>query len=166
MRRFYQLRRGRTGGRVMGRFECLLGGGVTHELRQFDTFAACCGRGDTSVLVQPVPKDFTLTLGLYEMRTYSLMLGYDVVPKFCDLYMAGLEDKLKYDDAEFVTLFASEGGALPLNTVIELWKHASVEASQQSRAKARQAKKWRAAVADIAKLAVTFRTELYLNVAR
>lgn len=174
--RFYQMAT-RTGdhtavNQVLGRFQCMLGRGGRLELSKFESFAeavqAGAGARETSVLVQPTDlPDFTLTLGLYEMRTYSLILGYDVVPRFCDLYMAGLEDKKKHDDkAEFVTLLASEGGALPLNTVIELWKHDNIEASQQSRAASRHALKWRAAVADIAKLAVTFRSELYLNVAR
>lgn len=99
-----------------------------------------------------------------ELRTYQLRLGYDTVPKFLDLYGAGLPEKLAADQtgaSELVTLLVSEAGDAPLNTVVEVWRHRSLEGAQESRVASRGAAKWRASIAEIAQLAVQFRTEFW-----
>jgi len=99
---------------------------------------------------------------VYELRTYQLRLGYSTVPRFLELYKAGLEDKLAADStgqSELVSLLHSEAGAAPLNTVVELWRHESMQGSQVSRAASRGAPAWRKAVGDIAELASTFTTQ-------
>lgn len=96
----------------------------------------------------------------YELRTYQLKLGYDTVPKFLELYGPGLVDKLKADTSgasTLVTLLYSESG--PLNVVMELWRHESMQRSQDSREASRAAGKWKAAVAGIADLAISFHTQ-------
>ena len=96
----------------------------------------------------------------WEMRTYQLVLGYHAVPKFTELYAEGLRDKLAADDSgasELVTLLYSDCG--PLNNVMELWRHESLERSQASRVASRAAPKWRAAIDQIAGLSVSFDTQ-------
>ena len=100
---------------------------------------------------------------VFEMRTYALKLGYDTVPDFLALYGRGLVDKLRVDDSgasRLVTLLYAEAGAAPLNTVVELWRHESAAGSQRSREASRGAAEWRAAIGEIAKLAVRFETQL------
>ncbi|KAJ1445390.1 hypothetical protein M885DRAFT_550064 [Pelagophyceae sp. CCMP2097] len=100
---------------------------------------------------------------VYELRTYQLVLGYAAVPNFLALYSEGLADKLATDDSgasQLVTLLHSEAGASPLNTVIELWRHTSMQGSQRSRAASRGATKWRAAISKIADMATRFDTQL------
>jgi len=102
------------------------------------------------------------SVGVYELRKYQLKLGYTTVPRFLELYQEGLVDKLAADksgQSELVSLLHSEAGAAPLNTVIELWRHTSLQGSQISRAASRAAPVWRKAVGDIAELAVTFNTQ-------
>ena len=48
----------------------------------------------------------------------------------------------------------------PLNLVIELWRHESLERSMASRQASRKATKWRHAVEQIAGLAHTFDTQM------
>ena len=96
----------------------------------------------------------------YELRTYQLQLGYSTVPKFLSLYQEGLADKLQADTSgasTLVTLLYSDCG--PLNNVMELWRHESLERSQASRVASRAAPKWRAAIDQIAGLSVSFDTQ-------
>ena len=96
----------------------------------------------------------------WELRTYQLVLGYTTVPTFLELYSAGLKDKLAADDSgasQLATLLYSDCG--PLNLVMELWRHESLQRSQDSRQASRKASKWRDAVNDIAKIAHSFDTQ-------
>ena len=96
----------------------------------------------------------------WELRRYQLVLGYPTVPKFLSLYTEGLRDKLAADDSgasSLVSLLYSDNG--PLNVVIELWRHESMQRAQDSRVASRQAEKWKAAIGEIATLSTDFRTE-------
>ena len=93
----------------------------------------------------------------YELRRYQLKLGYDTVPEFMKNYSEGLKDKLRADQtgaSTLVTLLYNEVG--PLNTVIELWRHQSMQRSQDSRVASREAPLWKKAVAQNALLGITF----------
>ena len=99
----------------------------------------------------------------WEMRTYQLELGYHTVPKFLKLYSSGLADKLAADDtgaSQLATLMYSDCG--PLNVVVELWRHESMQRAQESRQASRKADKWKAAIGEIAKLSTSFAT-LYMR---
>lgn len=85
----------------------------------------------------------------YEMRRYQLKLGYPTVPDFLKYYGQGLQDKLRVDQSgasHLVTLLYNEVG--PLNSVIELWRHETMQRSQESRAASREAALWKQAVVD------------------
>ena len=85
------------------------------------------------------------------------------MPRFLELYAAGLADKLAVDDtgeSTLVSLLHSEAGVAPLNTVIELWRHDSAQGSMRSRVKSREATTWRAAIGDIAAISTRFETQL------
>ena len=58
------------------------------------------------------------------------------------------------------TLLYSDSG--PLNVVVELWRHESLQRAQESRQASRQATKWKAAIGEIAKLGQSFST-LYMR---
>mmetsp|Transcript_36007 Transcript_36007/g.58037 ORF Transcript_36007/g.58037 Transcript_36007/m.58037 type:complete len:211 (+) Transcript_36007:126-758(+) len=93
----------------------------------------------------------------YELRRYQLKLGYPTVPDFLKSYGEGLQDKLRADDSgasTLVTLLYNEVG--PLNTVLELWRHQSMQRSQDSRVASRKAPLWKKAVARNADLGMTF----------
>jgi hypothetical protein len=100
---------------------------------------------------------------ILELRLYQLKLGYDTVPKFIEYYSDGLPSKLNAPGTDpttrLLTVMYSEIGAL--NQVIELWRHGSVGAMEQSRVAARQAPEWRAAIASIASLAVDFTSTIH-----
>ena len=87
------------------------------------------------------------------------MLGYATVPRFLELYTDGLRDKLAADDSgasQLATLLYSDCG--PLNVVVELWRHESMQRAQASRKASRQAPKWKAAIGEIAGLSTRFET--------
>jgi|TARA_B100000524_G_scaffold43217_1_gene20649 hypothetical protein len=95
----------------------------------------------------------------WELRKYQLQLGYDTVPRFLELYKEGLKDKLAADDSgasELATLLYSDSG--PLNVVVELWRHETMQRAQDSRKASRKATKWRSAINEIAKLSTSFDT--------
>ena len=105
---------------------------------------------------------------IYEIRRYQLKLGYDTVPKFLQLYESGLPYKLNTNNTDpttsFVTVMYNEIGQL--NEVIEIWRHGDgVTAMEQSRVAARDVMEWRNAIADIAKLAISFSTVIHKPVA-
>lgn len=101
---------------------------------------------------------------ILEIRRYQLLLGYDTVPKFLDLYTTGLPSKLGAPGTDpttsLVTVMYSEVGRL--NEVWEIWHHgqgyAAMEASRQA---ARKATEWKQAIANIAPLALTFHTTIH-----
>ncbi|EKX52813.1 hypothetical protein GUITHDRAFT_150444 [Guillardia theta CCMP2712] len=93
----------------------------------------------------------------YELRRYQLKLGYHIVPQFLKSYGCGLPDKLNADDSgasTLVTLLYSDCGTL--NTVLELWRHESIERSQDSRKASRNAEGWKKSIAEIAEIANSF----------
>ena len=101
---------------------------------------------------------------ILELRRYNLKLGYDTVPKFLELYGAGLPSKLQAPGTDpttsLVTLLYSEVGRL--NEVIEIWSHGGgVPAMERSRIAARKAQEWRTAIASIADLAIEFRSTIH-----
>jgi len=100
---------------------------------------------------------------IIEMRKYQLKLGYDTVPQFLKLYGNGLPSKLKASGTDpttsLVTLLYSEVGQL--NEVIEIWRHGSISAMEQSRVAARSATEWRNSIAEIAGLANVFTCSIH-----
>ncbi len=101
---------------------------------------------------------------ILEIRKYNLKLGYDTVPKFLELYGAGLPSKIQAPGNDpttsLVTLLYSEVGRL--NEVIEIWSHGDgVPAMERSRVAARKAQEWRTAIASIADLAIEFRSTIH-----
>lgn len=101
---------------------------------------------------------------IYELRRYQLQLGYDTVPRFLKLFAQGLPSKLEAPGTDpstsLVSLIYSDVGSL--NEVIELWRHGGgTSAMETSRKAARAAAEWRAAVAEIAGLAVRFTTAIH-----
>ena len=100
---------------------------------------------------------------IYEVRRYQLKLGYTTVPKWLELYSAGLPSKLNAPGTDptssLVTVIYNEVGSL--NEVIELWRHgAGTGAMETSRQAARGAHEWRQAIANIAELAITFHSTI------
>jgi hypothetical protein len=101
-------------------------------------------------------------IGIYEVRKYQLILGYDVVPKFIELYCSGLQSKLeasKGAGSRFCSLLHSEVGMV--NQVMEIWRHDAVDAMVKSRVLSRQSQLWSKAVANIAPLAHSFTNTVY-----
>lgn len=101
---------------------------------------------------------------ILEIRRYNLILGYDTVPKFMNLYERGLPSKLSAEGTDpttsLVTLLYSEVGRL--NEVIEIWRHGDgTAAMEKSRAAARGATPWRTSIAEIAPLAVEFTSTIH-----
>jgi hypothetical protein len=101
---------------------------------------------------------------ILELRRYKLILGYDTVPKFMNLYEAGLPSKLSAEGTDpttsLVTLLYSEVGRL--NEVIEIWRHGNgTSAMEQSRVAARGATAWRSSIAEIAPLAMEFTSTIH-----
>ena len=100
---------------------------------------------------------------ILELRRYQLKLGYDTVPKFLELYGAGLPSKLKAPGTDpstsLVTLLYSEVGQL--NEVMEVWRHGSTSAMEQSRVAARGATEWKKSIAEIASLATVFTSTIH-----
>eukprot|EP00965_Chrysotila_dentata_P144628 4777205-Pleurochrysis_carterae.AAC.3 len=120
---------------------------------------SACGLPGAALYTPPSPVNGERAV--WELRTYQLQLGYETVPQFLQLFQEGLAEKLAVDDSgasELATLLYSDNGSL--NVVIELWRHASLARSQESRRASRKATRWRQAINDIAKLAVTFDTQL------
>lgn len=100
---------------------------------------------------------------ILELRRYQLKLGYDTVPKFLELYGTGLPSKLKAPGTDpstsLVTLLSSEVGQL--NEVMEVWRHGSTSAMEQSRVAARSATEWKQSIAKIASLATVFTSTIH-----
>lgn len=108
--------------------------------------------------------DDSKSTSILELRKYQLQLGYDTVPKFLDLYTAGLPSKLEAPGTDpttsLVSVLYTEIGQL--NEVWEIWFHGKGHAAMEtSRRAARQATEWRQAIASIAPLAVTFQTTIH-----
>lgn len=101
---------------------------------------------------------------IIELRRYQLQLGYDTVPKFLDLYTAGLRSKLEAPGTDpstsLVSVLYSDVGQL--NEVLEIWFHGKGHSAMDaSRHSARKATEWKQAIANIAPLALTFQTTIH-----
>ena len=124
------------------------------------------------------------TTAIYELRRYQLKLGYDTVPRFLELYGAGLPSKLDAPGTDpttsLLTLMNTEVRACchfvfyqhlltpvtiqvgSLNEVIELWRHGNgCNAMDVSRQAAREASEWRKSIGQIAELAVSFTSTIH-----
>jgi hypothetical protein len=111
-----------------------------------------------------IPGDLPGDNSILEIRRYKLKLGYDTVPKFLELYGAGLPSKLNAvgtdPTTQLVTLLYTEVGRL--NEVIEIWRHGNgTSAMEQSRQAARGAQEWREAIGSIADLALEFTSTIH-----
>jgi hypothetical protein len=111
-----------------------------------------------------IPGELPGDNSILEIRRYKLKLGYDTVPKFLDLYGAGLPSKLNAVGTDpttsLVTLLYAEVGRL--NEVIEIWRHGNgTQAMEQSRQAARGAQEWRQAIGSIADLALEFTSTIH-----
>ena len=105
----------------------------------------------------------------YEIRRYQLQLGYDTVPKFLEHYQKGLPSKMNAPgtcpSTSLVTLLYNDTG--PLNEVIEIWRHGNgTHAMGISREAARGATEWRNSIANIADLAISFRSTIHKPVTK
>jgi len=101
---------------------------------------------------------------IYEFRRYQLVLGYDTVPRFLDLYSTGLPSKLSASGTDpstsLLTVMYTEVGNL--NEVIELWRHGGgTGAMEASRQAARGAAAWREAIGEIAGISRTFTSTIH-----
>ncbi len=101
---------------------------------------------------------------IYEVRKYRLKLGYNVVPKFLEIYGNGLPSKLSAPgtdpSTELCTVLSTEVGEL--NNVIEIWRHGGgASAMNTSRIAARNAFEWRVAINSIAELAIDFTSAIH-----
>lgn len=108
--------------------------------------------------------DDSTNSSILELRRYQLQLGYDTVPKFLDLYTAGLPSKLEAPGTDpttsLISVLYTEVGQL--NTVYEIWFHGKGHTTMEtSRQAARQATEWKKAIAQIAPLALTFHTTIH-----
>jgi hypothetical protein len=111
-----------------------------------------------------IPGELPGDNSILEIRRYKLKLGYDTVPKFLELYGAGLPSKLNAVGTDpttsLVTLLYTEVGRL--NEVIEIWRHGNgTQAMEQSRQAARGAQEWRQAIGSIADLALEFTSTIH-----
>ncbi len=101
---------------------------------------------------------------IYELRRYKLKLSYETVPKFYEHYSRGLPSKLAaegtHPSTSLVSVLHTEIGMF--NEVLEVWRHgAGTHAMEVSRVAARTAGEWRGAIAEIAQLAVDFRSTVH-----
>ena len=99
---------------------------------------------------------------IYEYRRYQLRLGYDTVPAFLKAYAHGLPSKLahQHPSTSLCSVLYTEVGSL--NECLEIWRHGDgVRAMEASRAAARSAIEWRAAIGKIAMLAQTFQSTIH-----
>jgi hypothetical protein len=119
--------------------------------------------GNIEQLYDQHSDDASSSESILELRRYQLKLGYDTVPKFLALYGAGLPSKLNAPGTDpstsLVTLLYSEVGQL--NEVIEVWRHGSTSAMEQSRVAARGATEWKKSIAEIASLANVFTSTIH-----
>lgn len=110
--------------------------------------------------IQNLPGDASIL----EIRRYRLRLGYDTVPQFLEMYGSGLPSKLNAPGTDpttsLITVLYTEVGRL--NEVIEIWRHGNgSKAMEVSRQAARGAPEWRAAIANIANLAIEFTSTIH-----
>mmetsp|Transcript_25691 Transcript_25691/g.29344 ORF Transcript_25691/g.29344 Transcript_25691/m.29344 type:complete len:302 (-) Transcript_25691:272-1177(-) len=101
---------------------------------------------------------------IMELRRYQLVLGYDSVPKFLELYGTGIPSKLTAIGTDpktrLLTVMYTEVGSL--NEVVEIWYHGNgVNGMERSRIAARNISAWRSTIAGIANLAISFTSTIH-----
>ena len=98
---------------------------------------------------------------VFEIRTYTLQLGYNPIPKMQNLYAEGLPSKIKSDTnklGELLWIGYCDVG--DLNKFIEIWKYDSFQSHIKVRESARTAIEWRETIAKIAPMVTAFNTTL------
>lgn len=94
---------------------------------------------------------------VYEIYRYQLKLGFDVIPKFLELYEKGLPSKLAAKGTDpstsLLTLLYSTVGML--NEIVEIWRHGGgFDAMERAGSAAHLAKEWRQSGQKISELTV------------
>ena len=98
---------------------------------------------------------------VYEIRHYQLIPGYTTVPKMIDIFSRGLPDKLAVCDSSLGELILlAHSDISTLNQFIEIWRYPSPAASLEHRVASRKALVWRDAIAEAAKITVTFKNRI------
>lgn len=134
-------------------------------LVQADACLTAVGAPDAAAYSSPVGAP----AGLYELRSYSLSLGYATVPALLKAFVAGLPAKQQALEADsggggghLVLVASSEVGRL--NRVHELWRFADAGACLAARKAARAVPAWQQCIASVAPSVVTFSTEFLVPV--
>ena len=100
---------------------------------------------------------------VYEIRHYQLIPGYTTVPKIIDIFSRGLPDKLNACDSSLGELILlAHSDISTLNQFVEIWRYPSPAASIEHREASRKALVWRDAIAEAAKITVTFKNRIML----
>ncbi|GAB4816440.1 hypothetical protein N2152v2_003486 [Parachlorella kessleri] len=85
---------------------------------------------------------------LYELRQYQLKPGYEGVPRLLTAFERGIPSKIEADNQGALVFFGyTEVGML--NSVLELWRYPSAQASYEARQAARQVQAWRECIAEV-----------------
>jgi len=98
---------------------------------------------------------------IFEIRTYTLQLGYNPIPKMQNLYAEGLPSKIASDTeklSELVWIGYADVG--DLNKFVEIWKYPSYQSHIKVREAARTADAWRETIGKIAPMVTHFNTTL------
>ncbi|QDZ18875.1 hypothetical protein HOP50_02g13800 [Chloropicon primus] len=95
---------------------------------------------------------------MYELRKYQLHPGYDSVPRLLDSFAKGLPHKVAADSNSKLVFFGFIDVGM-LNTVIEVWRYPSLQASIQARESARKVKEWKECINSVTPSVQHFRTQ-------
>ena len=105
--------------------------------------------------------DYNDSNSIFEIRTYTLQLGYNPIPKMQNLYAEGLPSKIASDEEKLSELiwigYADVGD---LNKFVEIWKYPSYQSHIKVREAARTANAWRDTIGKIAPMVTHFNTTL------
>ncbi|CAL6322899.1 unnamed protein product [Bathycoccus prasinos] len=106
-------------------------------------------------------EDSNASSSIFEIRTYTLQLGYNPIPKMQNLYAEGLPSKIASDTeklSELVWIGYADVG--DLNKFVEIWKYPSYQSHIKVREAARTADAWRETIGKIAPMVTHFNTTL------
>ena len=101
---------------------------------------------------------------IYELRTYQLHPGYDSVPKLVDYFVQGLPHKVAADSNSELAFFGFVDVGM-LNTVIELWRYPSAQASIAAREASRKVPEWKQAIGNVTPIVQHFRSQVLVPTA-
>ena len=142
------------------------------RVRRRRTLFCCCGRAKPlypfvwlfstlSRLCESKTGDYNDSNSIFEIRTYTLQLGYNPIPKMQNLYAEGLPSKIASDEEKLSELiwigYADVGD---LNKFVEIWKYPSYQSHIKVREAARTANAWRDTIGKIAPMVTHFNTTL------